>query len=298
MGAQARLRQEARRGRRRLRSARLWSMRALADARDRVSGKADPRVPPRRYGLPSFLPGVLDRTVGTAIVEAGGLREGERMLDIGCGPGQVAIRVASHLGADGAYEGFDIDRRAIDWCRRRIESQDSRLHFTLADVGNDLYNPGGSDATAFRFPYEDDRFNLAFAGSVFTHLRPRESAHYLAETARVLGADGRLSSTWFLLNPDSEALLASGAARYGALEGGAEMRLEHELTDADGWSFRTSHPRIPEQRIAVPETDVREFYARAGLEITEIRFGHWCGRERKPEQLGQDLIVARGGGAL
>lgn len=267
-------------------------MRAAADARERLSGKADPRVPPRRYGLPSFMPGVLDRTVSLAIVGAGGLGEGDHMLDIGCGPGQIAIRVAPHLGIDGSYEGFDIDERAIDWCRKRIEPTDSRLRFTLADVGNDLYNPGGSDATSFRFPYPDQSFTLAFAGSVFTHLKPRESAHYLHETARTLRPAGRIASTWFLLNGESEAMLAAGAARYSALEGGGEIRLEHEMTDADGWRFRTSHPRIPEQRIAVGEEDVRGFFSAAGLEIAEIRHGHWCGRERNGERPGQDLIVA------
>jgi SAM-dependent methyltransferase len=292
LSARARLQREGRRARRKLAAAQLWTVRAAADARERLSGDADPRVPPRRYGLPSFMPSVLDRTVSLAIVGAGGLTEGDRMLDIGCGPGQIAIRVAPHLGRDGSYEGFDIDERAIAWCRKRIEPTDPRLHFTLTDVGNDLYNPGGADATSFRFPYPDGTFTLAFAGSVFTHLKPRESLHYLREACRTLEPGGRIASTWFLLNEESEALLASGAARYSALEGGAEMRLEHEMTDADGWRFRTSHPRIPEQRIAVGEDDVRGFYAEAGLEIAEIRPGHWCGRERTEERPGQDLIVA------
>ena len=293
MSVVARAGREVRALRRRARSRRTWALRAGADLRDLAAGRRDPRVPPRRHGLPSALGEVLDRTTSVAIVGVGGLRPGERMLDIGCGPGQTALRVAAHLGA-GRYEGFDVSARSIDWCRRRVAPTDPRLHFTLADVGNDLYNPRGSaEATEFRFPYPDDYFDLAFAGSVFTHLKPRESLHYLGEARRVLRPGGRIVATWCLLNQEAERLLAAGTARYSELEGGGPLLVDHELTDADGWRFRTSHPRLPEQRIAVREADALGFHAEMGLELTEVRYGHWCGRERAAETLGQDLIAAR-----
>jgi len=248
-------------------------------------------VPPRRLGLPSFLPAVLDRTVEAAILEAGGLGPGTRMLDVGCGPGQIAIRVAPHLGT-GLYEGLDVSPRSIEWCRTRVAPTDSRLGFTLVDVGNGLYNPAGTgDATDLTFPYPDDCFDLAFAGSLFTHLEPRESAHYLAEVARVLRPGGRIVATWYLINDEATGLLERGAGQV-PLGSSEPMRLDHELTDADGWRMWTTHPRIPEQLIAVAEGDVAGFHERAGLGVSEIRRGHWCGRPREDGRLGQDIIVA------
>jgi SAM-dependent methyltransferase len=293
MNPRGRARRELRRARRTGRRAQQWSRRAAADAGDRLGGRRDPRVPPRRLGLPSFLPEVLDRTAEVAIVGAAGLAPGERVLDIGCGPGQMALRLAPRLGT-GRYEGFDVSARAIAWARDRVSPTDPRLHFTQVDAGNDLYNPGGAtDAGELRFPYPDAYFDLAFAGSLFTHLRPRESAHYLREARRVLRPGGRIASTWFLLNDESERLLAAGAARYSELEGGEPLRLDHELVDDDGWRFRTSHPRLPEQRIAVAEGDAVDFHRAADLEVADVRHGHWCGREHRSGRLGQDLIVAR-----
>jgi SAM-dependent methyltransferase len=293
MNPRGRAQRELRWARRAERRARRWGRRAAADAADRLRGRRDPRVPPRRLGLPSFLPDVLDRTAEVAIVGVAGLAPGERMLDIGCGPGQMALRVAPHLGA-GRYEGFDVSGRTIAWARGRVSPTDPRLHFTRVDAGNDLYNPDGAgDAGELRFPYPDAYFDLAFAGSLFTHLKPRESAHYLNEARRILRPGGRIASTWFLLNDESERLLAAGAARYSELEGGAPLRLDHELVDDDGLRFRTSHPRLPEQRIAVAEDDVLEFHRAAGLEVADVHHGHWCGRERRSGRLGQDLILAR-----
>lgn len=294
MNPRARARNELRASRRRLAQGERWLRRAFGDLADWRAGERDPRVPPRRYGLPSFLAQVLDRTVEHVILGAGGLREGERVLDIGCGPGQIAIRVAPHLG-DGLYEGFDVSPRSIEWCRKRIAPTDRRLGFTLVDVGNGLYNPSGAtDATELTFPYPDDSFDLAFAGSVFTHLEPRESLHYLEEVSRVLRPGGRIVATWYLVNEESTGLLDAGAGQV-PLGSSSPMRLDHELTDRDGWSMWTSHPRIPEQLIAVAEEDVMEFHARAGLGVTEVRWGHWCGRPQDPGRLGQDLVVAEAG---
>src|SRR5829696_7239370 len=44
-----------------------------------------------------------------------GLRSDERLLDIGCGCGLMAISLADYLDARGRYVGVDIDRPSIDW---------------------------------------------------------------------------------------------------------------------------------------------------------------------------------------
>jgi SAM-dependent methyltransferase len=183
---------------------------------------------------------------------------------------------------------------SIDWCRRRITPRHPRFRFQVADVHNPRYNPSGTqDPLGFRFPYRDDEFGLAFAASVFTHLRPDETERYLHESARVLRSGGRLVATFFLLNDDTRALLERSPG--GAL--GARWHphawLRARADEESGARYWTSSPNLPERRIGLEEGDVLAMNARAGLEVAEVRHGTWPGREPSADRLGQDLVVAR-----
>ena len=148
-------------------------------------------------------------------------------------------------------------------------------------------------AATSRFPYPDAEFDLAFANSLYTHLRPGETERYLAETVRVLRPGGRAIASFFLLNDEAEALIERTPDETRAMVGNPTRRFDHELTDASGVSFRTSSPEIPEHRIGLREEDVIAMHRRAGLEVTDIRYGHWCGREMTADRIGQDLVVSR-----
>ena len=46
----------------------------------------------------------------------GGLRMDQTVLDVGCGTGRFATHLVDRPNfLSGRYEGFDIDRRSIDW---------------------------------------------------------------------------------------------------------------------------------------------------------------------------------------
>src|SRR5688500_6927231 len=161
-------------------------LRAL-DAKDRFSGRSDRLVPPRRLdlgGRADFV-GSGDEAL-THMVELGGLQPGHAVLDVGCGVGRIARPLAGYLSGEGAYDGFDVNREADGWCRRRYSRQRT-FHFRIADVYSRRFNPRGQHAAAeYRFPYEDARFDFVILTSVLTHLLESETDHYLAETARVL----------------------------------------------------------------------------------------------------------------
>lgn len=230
------------------------------------------------------------------LVEAGGLQPGGAVLDLGCGPGRLAASLTGYLDPTAArYEGFDVMPRSISWCRRRITPRHPNFRFQLADLYNAQYNPRGSQrASAYTFPYGDEQFDVAVAASLFTHLRPLESARYLSEIARTLKPGGRLVGTWFLLNEESLGLLEAGlGVRPNLLEAtGKPLRLDHELEDEVGNRFRAAEAETPEHMIAVYEEDVVGHYERAGLRLLELRYGPWCGREVMPGSLGQDVVIA------
>jgi SAM-dependent methyltransferase len=115
----------------------------------------------------------------------------------------VALPLTKYI-AGGTYDGFDIVRRWIRWCRRNITAAYPNFHFTHADVYNSHYNRRGVPAAEYRFPYGDASFDFVFATSLFTHLDPAAARNYLREAQRVLAPGGTLLATFFLIDEEVE----------------------------------------------------------------------------------------------
>jgi SAM-dependent methyltransferase len=209
-------------------------------------------------------------------VELGGLRPEHRVLDIGCGIGRMAIPLTGYLDR-GSYEGFDVGKEMVGWCKRRITARYPSFQFAWAPIFNRKYNPFGTvSAGEFRFPYEDDSFDFAFATSLFTHMTGAEVRHYLAEIQRVLKPGGKALLTFFLITPESEAEIDSGRAAF-----------EFSRGAGDEW---TTDPRLPEEAIAFELDQVREMIGASGLSLREpIHRGGWAQAPAAPSL--QDIIV-------
>jgi len=213
-------------------------------------------------------------------VDLGGLRPTDRVLDIGCGIGRMAIPLAGFLAAPGTYEGFDIGAIGIDWCNRNIARRNPRFKFTHVDLYNSFYNPRGTlDPGTFRFPYSDEGFDFGFATSVFTHLMPSTATHYLQELTRVLRVGGRGVLTVFLLDEQSRDGIRSGTSSQAFVHG-------------IGAAAMSTNVEKPEAAIAYDEEWLRASLGSCGLEIVEpIRWGSWSGRADYLSY--QDLLVVR-----
>jgi SAM-dependent methyltransferase len=211
--------------------------------------------------------------------ELGGLGPGDRVLDMGCGIGRMAIPLTGYL-ENGSYAGFDVSREMTRWCSRHITPRHPNFEFSWVPVYNGKYNPFGTvSGSEFRFPFESSTFDFAFATSLFTHLAPDDVRHYLAEAARVMKPGARCLFTFFILTPEAESEVSSGRAALPfvhAVDGGA----------------RVIDPRRPEEAIAYPVADVRSMLSKAGLEVREpLHPGLWA---NAPGGLTlQDIVVAR-----
>lgn len=208
------------------------------------------------------------------------LEPDESVLDVGCGAGRVAVALTDYL-TGGTYEGLDVAAERVRWCQENITPRWPSFRFQVADVLNRASNPdGGGRGSDYRFPYEDASFGFAWLISVFTHMLPDDVEQYLGELRRVLRPGGRLLITWELLNEESLRLLDQGKARQ-------------ELP-VDRGDYRCKSEEVPERLVAYREEFVRELYEKVGLELDQIRYGRWSGREVEPGQfMGQDVVLAR-----
>jgi ubiquinone/menaquinone biosynthesis C-methylase UbiE len=207
-----------------------------------------------------------------------GLQPDEKMLDVGCGIGRKTLPLTQYLNENAVYEGIDITKMGIDWCRERITPRYPNFHFQHIDVYNKHYNPSGKvQPSQYKFPYADEFFTFVMLGSVFTHMSPDDVENYLSEVYRVLRKGGRCLITYFLLNEESLRRIEVG-----------ESTLDLGYVSD---KYRTISLDVPEQAIAFDEGWIRDLYGKLGLGITRIDYGSWCARARYHSY--QDLILGK-----
>ena len=245
-----------------------WALRTVylkpVDLIDRLGGPNRPAAPPRahNYSGPSTSLEWGDWSEAVAVLcELAGLTPSSRMLDVGCGMGRLGAAISSFLHADGSYDGLDIVPDGIKWCRENIRGRHDNVHFTLSDVRNGEYNPGGTiEAMDYRFPFDDESFDLVVLISVFTHMLPDELEHYLDEITRVLKPNGRCLATYYLLTEESRTLMLTKHSR---------KTFKHNLGYYSVMSART-----PELGVAYDDQFIEQLYAQHGL-ASERYLGWW-----------------------
>lgn len=251
----------------------------VRDVWDQLTGKADPEIPPRHLnvsGAGSFRAFgehnlMLCRTLG-------GLQPDDVVLDIGCGIGRTALALTSFLSPATRYIGFDIIEYAIRWCEAHIGKRYPNFSFLHANIYNEVYNRRGIIAAdQYSFPFPACAFSFCVATSVFTHVLPPTTEHYIAEASRVVHCGGRFLSTWFLLDQIAEKSIHSSRSK---------LRFDHRFAHHAQQSLYA-----PEQAVAYRPDYVKEILSTHGFQIDAIKRGGWSGAQSEIDS-GQDVIIA------
>jgi len=121
------------------------------------------------------------------VLRAAGLRPGQRVLEVGCGPGFFTVPAAEIVGKEGSVRAIDVNPLAVERVRGKIQQ---------AGVSN----AEAARADAARTGLPDGSFDLVF---VFGLARPIGRLEAIwAELHRVLKPGGVLSIEGRLYPPD------------------------------------------------------------------------------------------------
>jgi ubiquinone/menaquinone biosynthesis C-methylase UbiE len=168
-------------------------------------------------------------------LQKGIIREGDSILDLGCGIGRLGIPLTQ---MNVTYAGLDIVPRCIDFCQKTFKPWPN-FSFNLLDIKNPFYNPNGSlDPKQMVLPYADNRFDTVIAISLFTHFPTvTECWNYLKEIHRVLKPNGRLCCTWFCSPPNTST---NNAERAVFPEWIIRLMLTDDFSLVEEWGGQTT----------------------------------------------------------
>lgn len=145
-------------------------------------------------------------------LEAVDAQPGERILDVGCGPGYYVAELADRVGPDGAVVGIDLSKEMLAVAGGRC-----------AGLPNAEFRQ--ADATAL--PVDDEDFDRVLSVQMLEYVPDVDAA--LAEIRRVLRPGGRA----VLWDVDQDTLSVQARDR---------ARSERVLR---AWYERSAHPALP-----------------------------------------------------
>lgn len=112
----------------------------------------------------------------TSMMDALGLRTGEKVLEFGCGGGFYAYEAAQFVGPKGAVRAIDISEDQVSAARDRCKEFDN-VEFQVANI--------------LETPFDDQQFDVTYGVQVLEYVSDLDPA--LAELRRVLRTGGRLA---------------------------------------------------------------------------------------------------------
>ena len=115
-----------------------------------------------------------------SVLDTAQIEPGERLLDVGCGTGKLALMAARRItaAAGGEVHGLDATAGMIERARRRTGNALTNIQFHLG--------------VAERLPFADHDFDIVTSTLLFHHLPDDLQHEALREVARVLRPGGRL----------------------------------------------------------------------------------------------------------
>lgn len=195
------------------------------------------------------------------------IKANDKILDLGCGCGRIAIHFLDYLNDKGEYIGIDNNKKLLSYCENNIAILKDNFKFKYIDVYNGAYSKEGSiSPKEVVFPLEDESVDVVIMHSVFTHMFIGDINAYLKEVHRVLKKGGKLVASLNLSNEFTQNQIKMD---------NSNLNIKYKVDDN---SF-TLDKKIPESGFAHNEEKIKELYWKIGFFIKKIEYGVWASKE-------------------
>jgi ubiquinone/menaquinone biosynthesis C-methylase UbiE len=150
----------------------------------------------RPFPYPYFMGKYLDTNYRRIIqppnklVKRSGIKEGMRVLEVGCGSGAFTDHISMAVGDKGEVYASDIQPEMLEQVKKKL------MRFENMDIKNVTL----TKCDACQIPFEDNYFDLVSMVAVLQEIPDRKKA--LLEIKRVLKPHGILAITEFIPDPD------------------------------------------------------------------------------------------------
>lgn len=120
-----------------------------------------------------MLQGNILRPITERLLRSAGIRSGMRVLDVGCGAGDVSMLAAELVGPSGSVLGVDRNGIVLDLARERVRlaGLSSRIQFKEASL-DELVEPASFDLVAGRYVLVHQGDPAAFVRAAAAFVRP------------------------------------------------------------------------------------------------------------------------------
>jgi len=124
------------------------------------------------------------------LISRSGIKEGMKVLEVGCGSGAFTTFVARAVGVKGEVFALDIQREMLKQLEKKLSKKENQ----------DINNIKLIEGDAHNLPFDDDYFDLVYTVTVLQEIPDKNKALY--EIKRILKPGGILAVTELLLDPD------------------------------------------------------------------------------------------------
>ena len=213
-------------------------------------------------------------------------KEGNQILDLGCGTGQLAVSASPFVGKGGKYTGVEVRESLIEFGNDFFpRDQFDFVHF---NISNPAYSVGRDDVKT-PWPLESDSFDLVTALSLWTHLAEEDALFYVKELARVLKSGSRAIITVFLLDEIYQQSLPERTDAESPFHRTRPSRWIYDQSayGSDAW-FHPSWTKVPEEAIGFTQAGLKRLLDESGLTLVDSHQGCW---KEVPGIYFQDVLV-------
>jgi SAM-dependent methyltransferase len=125
-----------------------------------------------------------------------------KILDIGCGPGRLALGLINNNASIEKYVGVDVNKTAVDWCSSNLTTLNGNYEFFYLNKYNARYASSNSTENSSYFDIDafKNKYDLVYLYSVFSHLVPDDLIEYLNVFKNLLEPNGVVYTTIFVGN--------------------------------------------------------------------------------------------------